>query len=52
MIKLKSTYQTKRVLTDNYYKTEYKKNEKSVTRYSCNKDADVELYVLYKENLI
>lgn len=33
-------------------KKEYKKNQKSVTRYSWNKDADVELHVLYKEDLI
>ncbi|MDU1602883.1 MAG: hypothetical protein E6845_07945 [Clostridium sp.] len=33
-------------------KDKYKKNKKSVTRYSWNKDDDVELHVLHKEDLM
>lgn len=46
-------YSTEKQMKDYFNsKTQYKKNEKSVTRYSWNKDADVELHVLYKKDLI
>gem|GEM_PF-1876995 len=46
-------YSTEKQMKDYFNsKTEYKKNEKPVTRYSCSKDVDVELHVLYKEDLM
>lgn len=46
-------YSTEKQMQDYFNsKTKYKKTEKSATRYRWNKDADAELHVLYKEDLM
>lgn len=43
-------YSTEKQMKDYFNsKTEYKKNEKSVTRYKWSKDDDAELHLFYKD---
>ena len=46
-------YSTEKQMKDYFNsKTEYKKNEKSVTRYNWSKDDDAQLHLFYKEDLM